>query len=125
MRTTLLPLVLISMVFTTLVASAKDYTVDRSGNLNVNVIDRQVIVNDKVVGTVDEGEPITINGGSVGAKVDGENITANVGDVGAKIEGDSISINIGGILKKALNNINSEESDDEKNFFKGNDFFKD
>ncbi len=103
---------------------AQEQVVERNGNLNVNVIDRKVIVNDKVVKTIPEGEPISVEGGGMGADIDGDKIGAKIGDMGVKIDGDSIGVNVGSLLKGALKNINSEDSKEEKEFFKG-DFFDD
>jgi|GEM_PF-6914469 len=92
---------------------AKDNVVERNGNVNVNVIDRKVIVNGKVVKTIPEGEPVDIsvengkvkvggkeikgvNGNSRGrTRVNGRSIGANVDNIGATIDGDKIGANIG------------------------------
>ncbi len=120
---------------------AKDYEIDKNGNINVNIVDRKVIVNDKVVRTIPKGEPVKVNIGStgasidkdklkanvgkdIGAKIDGDNMSANVGGIGAKIEGDSIGVNIGSVLKTAKKIQNSKDTKEEKDFFNGDDFFK-
>jgi hypothetical protein len=85
--------------------------IERNGNVNVNVIDRKVIVNGKVVKTIPKGEPIDINleNGEVrvgGKKVNSSNsrnnrmderdgIGADIGNIGASIDGDKIGANIG------------------------------
>jgi hypothetical protein len=119
---------------------AKDYEVDKNGNVNVNVIDRKVIVNGKVVRTIPKGEPIKVNVGSnsasidkdklnanvgkdIGAKIDGDNMSAKVGGIGAKINGNSIGVNIGGILNNALKNRNRKKDDKDDDFFNGDPFF--
>ncbi len=105
-------------------AQSKDYATDKNGNVNVNIIDRKVIVDDKVVRTIPEGEPIKAEVGDIGAEVNGDDVSANIGGIGAEIKGDSISVNVGGVLNQALKNINSKDDKDEKEFFKG-DFFDD
>jgi uncharacterized protein (UPF0335 family) len=125
-------------------AQAKDYEVDKNGNVNINVIDRKVIVNGKVVRTIPKDEPIEVKventgasidkdklkanvGKDIGAKIDGDNISANVGDIGAKIEGGAISVNIGSILKKRKKDKDEKKEEDDffgGDFFGGDSFFK-
>ena len=124
---------------------AKDYQVDKNGNTNINIIDRKVIVNGKVVKTIPKGEPIKVNVGNIGASIDdrggkdnlnahvgrnigatikGDSISANVGGIGAKIDGDNISVDIGSVLKTAQRVRNSKDTKAERDFFDGDDFFK-
>ena len=124
---------------------AKDYEVDKNGNTNVNIIDRKVIVNGKVVKTIPKGEPIKANVGNIGASIDdrggkdnlnahvgnnigasikGDSMSANVGGIGAKIDGDNISVDVGSVLKTAQKLRNSKDTKAERDFFKGDDFFK-
>jgi len=135
-------LILLSIVTLTSI-QAKDYEVDKNGNVNLNIIDRKVIVNGKVVRTIPKGEPITASigetsasidkdrlsanvGKDIGAKIDGDNISANIGGIGAKIENDNISVDIGSILKSAIKIRNSKKDTKEKDdFFKGDSFFDD
>jgi len=122
-------------------AQAKDYEVDKNGNVNVNIVDRKVIVNDKVVRTIPKGEPIKVKVGSTGAsvdkdklkanvgknigvKIDGDNMSANVGGIGANINGDNIGVDIGSVLKTAKKLQNSKDTKEEKDFFDGDSFFK-
>jgi len=103
---------------------AKDYEVDKNGNVNLNIVDRKVIVNGKVVRTISKGEPIKANiGKDLGAKIDGDNISANVGAIGAKIENDNINVDIGSILKSTEKIRNSKDTKEEKDFFDGDSFF--
>jgi len=134
-------LILLSIVTLTSI-QAKDYEVDKNGNVNVNIIDRKVIVNGKVVRTIPKGEPINANignssasihkdrlkanvGRDIGARIDGNNMSANVGGIGAKIENDNISIDIGSILKSAIKIRNSKDKKEKDDFFKGDSFFDD
>jgi len=106
-------------VISTLFAETK---VERSGNVNVNVIDRKVIVNGKVVKTIPEGEPVSVNvengkvkvngevvervgnsSSNIGASINGGSIGANVGDVGAKIDGNKIGASIGNGIGASIN----------------------
>ncbi len=124
---------------------AKDYEVDKNGNVNLNIIDRKVIVNGKVVKRIPKGEPIKANVGNIGASIDdrggrdnlnahvgknigasikGDSLSANVGGIRAKIDGDNISVDIGSLLNTAQKLRNSKDTKEEKDFFKGDDFFK-
>ena len=40
---------------------AKEYTRDKNGNLNINIIDRVVTVNNRVVRVINPNEPISID----------------------------------------------------------------
>lgn len=119
---------------------AKDYEIDKNGNVNVNIVDRKVIVNDKVVRTIPKNQPVKVNVGNtgasidkdrlkanvgkdIGAKIDGDNLSANVGGIGAKIEGDTIKVDIGSILQSAEKIRNSKDTKEEREFFKGDSFF--
>ncbi|MCK4441879.1 MAG: hypothetical protein KAU90_07710 [Sulfurovaceae bacterium] len=137
-------LILLSMVTISSI-QAKDYQADKNGNVNVNIVDRKVIVGNKVVRTIPKGEAIKADvgrssasidkdklkanvGKDIGAKIDGENISANVGGISAKINGENISVNIGSILTNALKNRNSKDDKEHKNnkdddFFHGDPFF--
>jgi len=96
---------------------AGESVIDRSGNLNVNVIDGKVIVNGKVVKRVPKGEPvdITVENGRVfvgGEEIKGvgrssnsssrinttvskDRVGADIGDIGAHIDKDSIGAHVG------------------------------
>ena len=119
---------------------AKDYEIDKNGNVNVNIVDRKVIVNDKVVRTIPKNQPIKVNVGNtgasidkdrlkanvgkdIGAKIDGDNMSANVGGIGAKIENDNIKVDIGSVLNSAKKLRNSKDTKEERDFFKGDSFF--
>ncbi len=124
---------------------AKDYEVDKNGNTNINIIDRKVIVNGKVVKTVPKGEPVKVKIGNIGASIDdrggkdnlnahlgnnigasinGDSMSANVGGIGAKIDGDNMSVDIGSLLRRAQKLRNSKDTKAERDFFEGDDFFK-
>jgi len=117
-------LILLSIVTLTFI-QAKDYEVDKNGNVNLNIIDRKVIVNGKVVRTIPKGEPIKATvgdtsasihkdrlnaniGGDIGARIDGDNMSANVGGIVVKIKNDNISIDIGSIINSAIKIRNSK-----------------
>jgi len=119
---------------------AKDYEIDKNGNVNVNIVDRKVIVNDKVVRTIPKNQPVKVNVGNtgasidkdrlkanvgkdIGAKIDGDNMSANVGGIGAKIENDNIKVDIGSVLNSAKKLRNSKDTKEERDFFKGDSFF--
>jgi hypothetical protein len=119
---------------------AKDYEIDKNGNVNVNIVDRKVIVNDKVVRTIPKNQPVKVNVGNtgasidkdrlkanvgkdIGAKIDGDNMSANVGEIGAKIENDNIKVDIGSVLNSAKKLRNSKDTKEERDFFKGDSFF--
>jgi len=132
-------LILLSIVTLTSI-QAKDYEVDKNGNINVNIIDRKVIVNGKVVRTIPKGEPIKATVGNtsasihkdrlnanvdkdIGARIDGDNMSANVGGIGVKIENDNISIDIGSVLESAIKIRNRKDTKEEKDFFESDSFF--
>ena len=135
-------LILLSMITLTSI-QAKDYEVDKNGNVNLNIIDRKVIVNGKVVRTIPKGEPIKATvennsasihkdklnanvGKDIGAKIDGDNIRANVGGITAKIGNENISINIGSLLNSVIKLKNNKDTKkEEKDFFGGDSFFDD
>ncbi|MCK4441027.1 MAG: hypothetical protein KAU90_03415 [Sulfurovaceae bacterium] len=113
---------------------------DKNGNVNINIIDRKVIVNGKVVKTIPKGEPINITvgntdtsidkgkmkanvGKNIGAKIDNDSLSANVGGIHANINGDSMNINIGSIVNDALKNRNRKKDDKDDDFFDGDPFF--
>ncbi|MCH9739780.1 MAG: hypothetical protein K0U38_02925, partial [Epsilonproteobacteria bacterium] len=89
----------------TLVIEAREYPTDKNGNVNVNVIDRQVIVNDKVVDVLEPGEPIEVDVDDIGVDLDDEKIGVDVEDdvsvrMGRDIAvdvDDEISVNLGGL----------------------------
>jgi hypothetical protein len=112
---------------------AKDYEVDKSGNVNVNIIDGKVIVNGKVVKSIPDGEAINISINSKGEVVENNKteanikkdiVSANVGDISVKIDGDKISVDIASVINSAKKNQNSKDTKEEEDFFKGDDFFK-
>jgi hypothetical protein len=131
--------ILLSLATVTAI-QAKDYEIDKNGNVNVNIVDRKVIVNDKVVRTIPKNQPVKVHvgeteasidkdklkanvGKDIGAKIDGDNLSANVGGIGAKIEGDTIKVDIGSILQSAEKIRNSKDTKEEREFFKGDSFF--
>jgi hypothetical protein len=101
--------ILLLILVSTVTLQAKDYEVDRNGNVNVNVIDRQVIVNGKVVRTLGKGERIKINRNGVKASVGADDV---------KIE------NLDEILKKAEKVRRAKGTKGERDFFNGDSFFK-
>jgi hypothetical protein len=140
----------LSLLLTTSIYS-KDYEVNRNGNVNVNVIDRQVIVNGEVVETIPEDQPIDIKVDNLGVKVNDKSIKSNVGeevhagisedaiganvgdDIGVKIDKNSINANVEGIsvgLGNIIGNILEDKDDKEEkkrkkksDFFDGDPFF--
>jgi hypothetical protein len=118
---------------------AKDYEIDKNGNINVNIVDRKVMVNDKVVRTIPKDKPVNVTigntnasinkdrlkanvGRNIGAKIDDDKMSANIGGIGAKIDGDNISVDIGTLLNNAIKNRNDDKEKDD-NFFDGDPFF--
>jgi len=102
---------------------AKEYSSDRYGNTNINVIDGVVIVNDKIESVLDNNEQLSIDidgdgdsyedyGISVddevgvmiesedyGISVDNEvDVMVKIGDSSIIVDDDDISVDIGGLL---------------------------
>ena len=100
---------------------AKEYSSDRYGNTNINVIDGVVIVNDKIESVLDNNEQLSIDidddgdedydisvDNEVGVMIESEDYGISVdnevdvmvksGDYSIVVDDDDISVDIGGLL---------------------------
>ena len=84
---------LISLLFTSL--DAREYEHDRNGNLNINIIDRDVIINNEPVGTISSVERISVDEYEIGIDEHDE-IEVEMEELEV-IVGDDVSIDIGSI----------------------------
>jgi len=89
---------------------AKEYSSDRYGNTNINVIDGVVIVNDKIESVLDNNEQLSIDidddgdedydisvDNEVGVMIESEDY-GKIGDSSIIVDDDDISVDIGGLL---------------------------
>lgn len=100
---------------------AKEYSSDRYGNTNINVIDGVVIVNDKIESVLDNNEQLSIDidddgdedydisvDNEVGVMIESEDygisvdnevdVMVKIGDSSIIVDDDDISVDIGGLL---------------------------
>ncbi|HHH19718.1 MAG TPA: hypothetical protein ENK86_04330 [Campylobacterales bacterium] len=91
MQRTVLVLALLGM---TLSGNAREFPADEHGNVNVNVIDRQVIVNDQVVDTLEPGEAISV--GNIDVDMDDDAMESDLDhEIEVDLDDDEISVDMG------------------------------
>ncbi len=84
------------LLLSTTLINAQEYHADKNGNVNINIIDKKIMVNDKVVGRVKPNEPTVVNVDDVGVNLDREHIGVGVGDdVGVNLDRGQIGVGVG------------------------------
>ncbi len=101
------------LLLSTILLNAQEYHADKNGNVNINIIDKKIMVNDKVVGRVKPNEPTVVNVDDVGVNLDREHIGVGVGDdVGVNLDrghigvqtGDDVSVKVDKDVKVKVGN---------------------
>ena len=59
---------------------AREYSGDKNGNVNVNIVDRVVTVNDEVVGVVRSGEGVSVNVDDIDVDMGRDGYGVNIDD---------------------------------------------